>query len=229
MAGLVWVIAAAAAFVGTHLLMSHPLRAPIAGRVGEGAFLGLYSLVAAVTLVWLVLAWRAAPQEAPLWPAGDGLWALVSLVMLLASVLFVGSLIGNPALPNPGATAAPAAARGVFTITRHPMMWSIALWAACHAAVFPATKNLILCAAIALLALIGAAGQDAKKARLQPKIWPHWLAVTSYWPFAAVASGRARLGGFNPAVILGGLALWLVATWAHIPSAHIPAGPWRWI
>lgn len=37
----------------------------------------------------------------PLWAAGDGLWALASALMLIGSVLFVGSLFGNPALPGP--------------------------------------------------------------------------------------------------------------------------------
>ena len=40
------VILAGIAFLGTHFLLSHPLRAPLVARVGEQAFLGLYSLVA---------------------------------------------------------------------------------------------------------------------------------------------------------------------------------------
>ena len=52
---------ASLAFVGMHFLLSHPLRAPITGRIGEGPFLGLYSLVAFATLGWMVLAFLAAP------------------------------------------------------------------------------------------------------------------------------------------------------------------------
>ena len=84
------ILAAAAAFVGTHFLLSHPLRRPIAARLGEGGFLGVYSLVAAITLGWLALAYRAAPLTAPLWDVGDGLWALASVVMLVASILLMG-------------------------------------------------------------------------------------------------------------------------------------------
>ena len=65
-----------------------------------------------MTLGWLVMAYRAAPPTAPWWPVGDGLWAVVSAVMLVAGVLLMGSLVGNPALatgggPPPGPPPAP--------------------------------------------------------------------------------------------------------------------------
>lgn len=221
---------AATAFVGTHFLLSHPLRAPIVRAIGERGFLGVYSLVAFATIGWLVFAYRAAPMTPMLWPVGDGLWAVATIVMLVASILLVGSLIGNPALPTGGAPAGvPAEARGVFAITRHPMMWAFALWAGAHALVYPIASNLVLVAAVAALALVGAALQDRKKEALQPEHWRAWTARTSYWPFAAIAAGRARLGGFRPHDIAGGLVLWLAATWAHLPLAGWAAGIWRWV
>lgn len=227
MDGTAWVAAAGAAFVGSHLLMSHPLRRPIVGAVGEGAFSALYSLVALAALVGLARAYRDAPAAAPLWEVGDGLWALATVGMLLASVLLAGSLAGNPALP--GAAAAPARARGVYAVTRHPMMWSFALWAACHVLVYPVPANIVLALAVAVLALAGSALQDRKKGRLQPELWRGWEARTSFWPFAAVASGRAHLGGFGLPALAGGAALWLGASWAHMPLAGWAAGIWRWI
>jgi uncharacterized membrane protein len=219
-------VVAATAFVGSHFLLSHPLRRPLVTAVGDAAFSGVYSVVAVATMIWLALAYRAAPLSAPLWAVGDGLWAVATVGMLLASVLLVGSLVRNPAFPG---TAAPEQARGVFAITRHPMMWSFALWAVCHVLVWPVAKNVILAAAIAVLALVGAALQDRKKAALQPAMWPAWEARTSYWPFAAVVSGRAPLGGFGGHALGGGLVVWLAATWAHLPIAGWPAGIWRWI
>ena len=50
MEGLGPVAAAAAAFVGTHFLLEHPLRKPIVDTVGSAVFLGIYSAVAAATL-----------------------------------------------------------------------------------------------------------------------------------------------------------------------------------
>ena len=210
--------------------MSHPLRGALVGAIGERGFLILYSLVSFATLGWLVWAYRAARPTAPLWPVGDGIWAVATVVMLVASVLLTGSLIGNPALPTGGQPArAPDAARGVFAVTRHPMMWSFALWGLVHVAVFPTPANIVLASAIIVLALIGAALQDRKKEQLQPAVWRAWEAKTSYWPFAAIAAGRARLGGFRPHDWAGGVVVWLVATWAHMPLAGWAAGIWRWI
>jgi uncharacterized membrane protein len=225
-------ILAVAAFVGTHLLLSHPLRGPIVGRIGEGPFLGLYSLVAAATLAWVYFAWTAVPPQTPLWPVGDVLWAIGTAIMLVASILLMGSLIGNPAAPNPSPGAKDAAvplARSVFAVTRHPMMWSFALWAGVHVLVYPIPAQVVLAVGIAILALAGAALQDAKKERLQPARWREWEARTRYWPFAAIAAGRARLGGFRPHDWAGGLVIWLAATWAHIPLAGWAAGIWRWV
>ncbi|SEA65216.1 NnrU family protein [Paraburkholderia sartisoli] len=224
------VAAAAVAFVGSHFVLSHPLRSRLVRAIGEAGFQGVYSLVAIVTFGWLVVAYRSAPLTAPLWPAGNALWAVASVVMLIASILLMGSLIRNPALPTGGRPGAfPEAARGVYAVTRHPMMWSFALWGLCHIAVFPVTKNIIVAVAIVVLALVGAALQDRKKEQLQPDLWPAWESKTSYLPFAAIAAGRARLGGFGLHALVGGLVVWLVATWAHAPLSGWAAGIWRWL
>lgn len=224
------VLAAVVAFVGTHFVMSHPLRRSLVAALGERGFAGVYSLVSFATLIWVILAYRAAPATPPLWPVGDTIWAIVTIVMLIASVLLMGSLIGNPALPNPSGTPKmPGEARGVFAVTRHPMMWSFALWGLCHIAVFPMAANIIVAGGIVLLSLAGAALQDRKKERLQPEAWRAWEAKTSWWPFAAIAAGRARPGGFRPHDWAGGVVIWLAATWAHIPLAGWAAGIWRWL
>ena len=224
------VAAAAAAFVGSHFVLSHPLRRPLVSAIGEKGFLGVYSLVAFATLGWLIAAYLKAPLTAPLWPVGDGVWAIATVVMLIASILLMGSLIRNPALPTGGRPGAfPQAALGVYAVTRHPMLWSFVLWGLCHIAVFPVAKSNIVAAAIVVLALVGAALQDRKKEQLQPELWPEWESKTSYLPFAAIAAGRARLGGFGLHALLGGFVVWLVATWAHMPLTGWAAGIWRWL
>jgi uncharacterized membrane protein len=218
---------ATGSFVGTHLVLSHPLRAPLVARLGARGFLGLYSLIAFATLGWTVLAFRAAPPAPLLWIAPESAWHIASLVMLVAAILLVGSLIGNPAAVDPtGTLTVPDAARGVYAVTRHPMMWSILLWALVHAALWPAPRTLVLTAGIGLLALAGAWGQDAKKAQLLGAAWRRWQGRTSFTPFAALLSGRADWRALWPGSVpvLGGLALWLGATWAH----PLLVGPWLW-
>jgi len=222
------VVAAALAFVGSHFLLSHPLRRPLVRAFGEKGFLGLYSLVAAVTLGWLAIAYRSAPPGVALWPVGDGLWAIGTILMLVSAILFMGSLVRNPALPQAAAGQVPEA-RGVFAITRHPMMWAFALWGMVHILVFPDPSNVVLALAIIVLALVGAHLQDRKKEALQPDFWREWERRTSYWPFVAVAAGRARIGKIGMHALAGGVVVWLAATWAHMPLAGWPAGIWRWI
>lgn len=221
---------AALGFVGTHLLLSHALRAPLVQRLGTRGFLGLYSLISLAIFIWMVIAYRAAPVSAALWPVGEVLWTLVTLVMLLACVLFVGSFAGNPARPAVGAAPpVPESAPGVFAITRHPMMWAFALWAVCHLLIFPVAKSLVLTTAIFVLALGGAALQDHKKALLEPTTWPRWQERTSYWPLAALYGGRTHWQQFGWRAWLGGVLLWLLATWLHVPLSGWRAGIWHWV
>ena len=230
MAGAGLVALAALAFIGTHFLLSHPFRRPLVAALGETGFLIVYSLVAGVTLAGLALSYQTAPTTAQLWPVGNALWAVVTVVMLLASVPLMGSVVRNPAMPTAGAPiVAPDEALGVFAVTRHPMMWAFALWGLCHVAVYPVAKNIVVALAIVVLALVGAALQDRKKERLQPAVWQSWQAKTSYWPFAALIDGRTRLGGLGMHALAGGVVVWLAATWAHIPLAGWAAGIWRWI
>jgi len=218
-------VAAAVAFVGTHFVLSHPLRAPLVRTVGAVGFQIVYSLVAFATLGWMVFAFRAIAPGTGLWDGSQNLpWALGSLLTLVASVLFVGSLLGNPALPQPGAAAlAEKPVHGVFHVTRHPMMWGFALWAVSHALVSPTPRSLVLTFAVGFLALVGSHMQDRKKEALMGAAWSGWEAKTSYWP---------KLGGLAKAGLvpwIGGLVLWLGATWAHIPGNGMAAGIWRWV
>ncbi len=227
MSPLLSTAAATAAFVGSHFLLSHPLRAPLAGRLGEKGFAGLYSLVAFATLGWMIAAQRSAGPEQPLWTAPDWAWPLGAAVMLIASILLVGSLVGNPALP--GSTARPAGTpRGVYAITRHPMMWSFALWAGVHILVLPRPTNLVVDSGILVLALVGAAAQDAKKQRLDRR-WPDWRRRTAFVPFAAQLSGRLPWRSARPQTIIlaGGTLVWLLASWAHAPLGGWSVGLWR--
>ncbi len=223
--------AACIAFVGTHFLLSHPLRASLVGRMGETGFMAVYSLISIATLGWVVFAYRAIPMQSFAWHVGTDLWTLATLIMLVASVLLVGSLHGNPALAGQDTAGRPPVPRGVFAITRHPMMWSFALWAAAHIMVLPIAANIVLALTIAILALVGAALQDRKKSALEPGFWPEWERRTSYWPFAALARGGTRWSAAIPRApaLIGGLILWLAASWAHLPLAGWPAGIWRWL
>ena len=210
------------AFVGTHFAMSHPLRAGMVAKLGNAGFQIVYSLVSFATLAWVYLAFKDAPP-ADLPPPGDVEWAIATLLMLPAMVLFAGSLIGNPALPTPMAEKqARAEPKGVFRITRHPMMWGFALWALSHLVLHWSWRTTITAAAMGVLALVGARLQDRKKQALMGDAWAQWERKTSYWP---QLSGFASAGALPWAV---GLILFVFLSWLHMPLGNIPAGIWRW-
>ena len=205
------------AFVGLHFLLSHPLRGPLVRAVGVGPFRGIYSLVALVTLGLMIHFYRVIGREPPLWNAGEAGWIAGTLLMWLAAILLVGSFIRNPALVGArGPTGGPS---GAFRITRHPMMWAFALWAAVHLMILGEPKSLVFDGAIILLALLGSVGQDAKKAGQMGEDWHDWTAQTAFVPFTR---GIAYPG---TVAFVGGSLLFFLATWLH----PVPAGFWRWI
>jgi uncharacterized membrane protein len=225
-------IAALIAFIGTHFLMSHPLRAPMVKALGTSSFQGVYSLVSLATFAWVYFAFVAAPRGPDLWAVGEAFWIVASVIMLAASILFTGSFAGNPALPRPDAAALTSApARGVFGITRHPMMWSFALWALAHGLVAPYAAGLYLVGGMAILALGGSWGQDFKKAALMGDSWRDWASRTSFVPFGNQLSGKESLASAWPGttIVLGGTALWLIASWLHPLQGAPVVGIWRWL
>ena len=222
-AALTSLLAASIAFVGTHFALSHPLRAPLVKLTGENGFAILYSLVAFATLGWMVFAFRAAPT-ADLGGSGDIGWIIASLLTIPAVVLLLGSFRGNPALPMPGAEKAAAKEpRGVFRVTRHPMMWSFALWAISHLVLWWSMRTVIVASAILFLALVGAHMQDRKKEALMGEAWAGWEAKTCFWPKWNALPGAGAI------LWLAALVVWVALTFAHIHAAGIPAGIWRWL
>ncbi|NUT00820.1 MAG: MFS transporter, partial [Sphingomonas sp.] len=88
------------AFVGLHFLLSHPLRTPLVGRLGEKGFQGFYSVLSLLTFGLMIYFYRIIGREQAVWVAGEWVWILAVVVMWLGSILFVGSFLGNPALPG---------------------------------------------------------------------------------------------------------------------------------
>lgn len=220
---LVMLAAANIAFVGSHFAMSHPLRDPMVRAFGDKGFTSVYTLVSLATLGWVYFAFIAAP-DADLPGSGEAGWIIATLLTWPAMVLLAGSVIGNPALPTAQAEAqARAAPRGVFRVTRHPMMWGIGLWAISHLVLFWSTRTMITAFAIGVLALLGAHLQDRKKAVLMGNAWAEWSAKTSYWP------RWGRIFGVGPVPLAAGTALFLLASFIHLWRAGIPAGVLRWL
>ena len=222
-AAIIELALANAAFVGSHFALSHPLRGPLIKWLGERGFMLAYTIIGFATLGWVAHAFVKAPA-ADLPGSGTAGWLIASALAVPAMVLLAGSFIGNPALPTPfAARQARSAPGGVFAITRHPMMWAIALWALAHIALFWSIRTSITAFAMGLLALLGAHLQDRKKRRVMGADWSLWESRTHFWPRWS-KFGKA---GWLP--LTAGLAFFALLTWLHWPIGAIKAGLWRWI
>ena len=166
----------------------------------------------------MIWCYRAIGRQPLLWEPTEAAWITGTILMLLGSILFVGSFAGNPALPGARGPKGDAP-KGVFAITRHPMMWGFALWALTHILVVATFKAVIFDGALIVLALVGSALQDRKKAGLMGARWHEWTAQTAFVPFSR---GLAHPGMF---ALVAGTLLFLAATWLH----PLPVGLWRWI
>lgn len=193
------------ALLATHFVTSTPLRARLAGVLGERAYLALYMLVALLTLGWMSWAYGQAPLQ-PLW---HGPRLVPAVIMPFAFMLLVAGYFS----PNPTAlmrerllqSAEPA--RGMIRITRHPLMWAVILWAATHLVARGDAAALIFFGGLLFLAAAGTISMDRRKARTLGADWRRFAAVTSNVPFVAIAQGRntfntRELGWFKPAIAL---------------------------
>lgn len=219
--GLVPLALACAAFVGSHMLLSGPLRQPAVRAMGEQGFLAAYSLAAFVTLGWAIHAFARTPAGPALWDGtGPVPWTVTSLLTIAALSLLLGSFNRNPALPQ--ANMAGLSTRkpwGPFQVTRHPMMMGIAAWAVSHVIIAPTARSAVFNLSLAVLAVAGAAQQDWRKLARNHREWSVWMARTSFWPDLSHARALGPLWA-------AGFLAWLLVTAAHLAVSGIPAGLW---
>ena len=210
-------ILAALIWLGIHIgIAGTQLRNALVERIGEMPFRGMFSLLSILAIVFLVWAWSAV-WTTPLWYAPQWLrWVLVA-AMLVAFVLFVASLTRrNPTMVS-GEAAMAQPPRGIHRITRHPMLWSFALWSAVHIIGNGDSAAIVFFGAFLVTSLVGMPSIDAKLARRDPATWQTLAAATSIVPFAAIVQGRNR---FVPSeigwlTILIGIVAWAIVLYLH--------------
>ena len=208
---------ASAAFLATHYVSSTPLRTRLVRVLGTNGYLLLYSAVAFATLGGMAWTYYRAPFLG--WWYVPALRYVPLLVMPLAMILIVcGLMTRNPTLVGRERllrTGEPA--RGVLRVTRHPLMWGIALWAASHVMARGDAAATVFFGSFLVLALSGTVLIDRRKRATLGADWQHFAAVTSNLPFAAIIAGTNRfhageIGWSRP---LTGLAVYGVVLWLH--------------
>ena len=190
-------IAASTFFLLIHFGVSGTrLRGVLVVRLGEGRYLGLFSLVSIGGLFWMAKAHAHAPAVI-LWGDPVSLWPLGMALMLVATLLVViGLTTPNPTMVGGQSKLARGqdAARGITRITRHPFLWGVALWSVVHLVVNGDLASLIFYGTLLLLAIGGTPLIDARQRLRVGDQWNAFARVTSSVPFAAIATGRNQLG-----------------------------------
>ncbi|MBI2382614.1 MAG: NnrU family protein [Gammaproteobacteria bacterium] len=187
-------VAAALFFVGIHLLISGTaLRDVLVRRMGEPGYRGLFSALSAAGLAWMIWAYGQARVPA-VTPLSEYRALAAALVFVAIALVVFGVLTRGPtAMGGEAKLAGEDAARGIHRVTRHPMLWGFALWAATHMAFNPEPANLVFFGAFLALGLCGPLSIDAKRARRFGTDWERYRARTSNIPFLAILQGRNRL------------------------------------
>jgi len=205
-------LAATAAFLATHFVTSTPLRPKLVNALGEWPYRGVYSLVAFITLGWMIWAYAAAPREA-LWV---GMREIPYVLMPLAFILIACGYWRNPTMVGADKLLrSDDPARGIIRVTRHPIMWGVMLWAAAHILARGDFKSLVFFGGLLALAALGTIAMDRRK-KSHPD-WPRFARATSHVPFVAIAQGRNRIvwreiGWLRPAI---GLAVFFAVLVFH--------------
>jgi uncharacterized membrane protein len=176
------------------LVAGSGLRGMLVGRFGEKAYRGAFSFASLASLWWLAHEYGRAPYV-PLWLPPSWLSYVPLVVVPPAFVLFAGAFT----VPSPTAVGGERflerdePARGFLRVTRHPFLWSVALWGIAHMVANPDIGSLLFFGSVAVTALRGTLDIDRKRRRSNPQEFAAFEAKTSNLPFAAILAGRNRL------------------------------------
>jgi len=185
------------AFAVTHMAMaSVSLRPRLVARLGQGPYLGLYSLISFATFVpatWIYL--KNIHSGPLLWMLRD-VPGVQTAALLLAGISFA-FVVAAPAQPSPASIGAGAGAstraHGLTRITRHPMFLSLGLWGLAHVLVNGFASDVAFFGGLFAVGVAGCMHQDARKRITEKGRLDAFFAETSLVPFAAIVSGRGRL------------------------------------
>ncbi|SDB31143.1 NnrU family protein [Belnapia rosea] len=215
-------------FLLSHALPARPaLRRPLVTALGERAYLALYSLASLAVLAWLVLAAGRAPYIA-LWDMAPWQYWVPNIAMPLTCLLVVcGTGAPNPLSFGGRALGFDPEHPGVAGLARHPLLWAIALWAGSHAVPNGDLAHGLLFGGFAGFALLGMWAIDRRRRRqIGAEEWARLAARTSFWPAAALLSGRWHpLGRPSIPRLAAAMLLWLALLLLHGPVIGVSPLP----
>ncbi|MDW3205355.1 MAG: NnrU family protein [Alphaproteobacteria bacterium] len=205
---LMTLLLAVAVFVGSHFaLTADGIRKALVHRLGEAGFSAVFSVIAVVALVWVVMAYRDARLDnVVFWSHSPALAMVPILVMPIALILIVCAVTTrNPTAAGGEKLAGdPRPQAGIVTVTRHPMLIGVTLACFAHMAPNGDAASLILFGGLAVLGLGGIVHIDQRRRRSMGAQWGPIALTTGVVPFMAALQGRTKIDW-------SGIGLWRVA------------------
>lgn len=218
---------ATALFVGGHFALSSlPVRQVLIDKIGENGHRGLYSVAAAAAMIWMIFAYGdARADNLHFWYAP--VFAMIPVALMPIACIF---LVCAVTTRNPTAVGGDKLVQdvytpqGILTVTRHPMLIGMLLWALAHVPANGDMASLILFGGIGLLAIGGMLHIDHRRRIGLGAAWGPIALTTSAIPFWAALQGRTKVDwrGIGLFRILGGLALYGALVFAHGWIAGVP-------
>ena len=211
------------AFLASHAIPARPsVRGRLVSAVGGRLYLVLYSAASLFLLGWLFRSAAEAPYV-ELWPAMDWQRLVPQVVVPAAFALgAIGLFTANPLSLSANQRQADDSA-AILGVTRHPVLWALALWAAAHMVPNGDLAHVVLFATLLALCLAGMAMMDRRAAKRLGR--SRWKALAARQPFLPL-SRRETLHWPSRRELLMGLAGLLLAAGAaflHETLVGLPA------
>ena len=183
-------------FFLSHIIPVRPtIRKWLIDRMGKMLYLGVYSALSIFLFGWLVVAVGRAPYLS-LWQVAPWhMWVPNVAMPFVCLLLAFGIAIPNPlCIASHNDEAFDPDHPGIVGVTRHPALWSTALWAFAHAMPNGDLAHALLFGVFGAFSLLGMLAIDVRKQRvLGAAEWQRLARRTSIVPFAALATGGSRL------------------------------------
>jgi uncharacterized membrane protein len=184
-------------FALSHVALSSlKLRPRLVGVLGEGGFMGVYSLIALASFVPMVGVYFRNKHSGPMiWSIAvtPPVEAIVTIGMGLALIILVaGFIMPSPASISVGAKK-PVDLKGIHFITRHAVFMAAGLFGLVHLIPNGFASDIAFFAGFPIFAVIGSIHQDQRKLVTDSARYSEFHAHTPLIPF----TGKRTLRGLK--------------------------------
>lgn len=223
MSGWLELLSAFCLFIVSHIVPARPaIRTRLVAALSKPGYIAAYATVSIAMLAWLIVAAARAPYVA-LWD--DTGWArFAPLIAMAPACLLTAFAI---AAPNPFSfggqnnDAFDPDRPGIVGLTRHPLLWALALWSGAHAVANGNLAHALLFGGFAIFAVGGTWSFDQRTRRaMGPQRWDDLAGRTKRAAWLSRLLDQATF--FTVRVALAA-ALYLALIAAHPHLIGVPA------